>query len=91
MFLLLAGALIGGLITLTVLWPSGALIALAGAPFGGSLSAAIAGLLLAWLRAKAERESRRSVEASLVDLKAQRGSSSHDMGYPKESLAQRGG
>ncbi|MBL0408125.1 hypothetical protein JKG68_29980 [Microvirga aerilata] len=55
MALLLVAALLGGLMTFAVLLPSGILTALVAAPFGGSLLTLIAGLLLAYLRTKAER------------------------------------
>ncbi len=56
MILLLVAALLGGFMTMAVLWPHGALVALACAPFGGSLLALMAGLLLAFLRTRAERQ-----------------------------------
>ena len=43
-------ALIGGLITVVLLWPHGALVALVGAPFGGSFTALVVAFLLAWRR-----------------------------------------
>jgi hypothetical protein len=61
MLLLLAAALLGGLITFAVLWPYGALIAIVGAPFGGSALALLAGLLLAFLRTRVERQAKRRV------------------------------
>jgi hypothetical protein len=57
-----AAALIGGLITLVVLWPYGVLVAFTVAPFGGSFFALVAGLLLALLRATAEWKPRRKEE-----------------------------
>ncbi len=48
-------ALIGGAITLAVLWPLyGSLIALACVPFGGSLLFLLANLLAMFLQARAE-------------------------------------
>jgi len=55
MVLLLASALLGGSITFVTLLSYGILPALAGAPFGGSFLALLAGLLLASLRTAAER------------------------------------
>ncbi len=55
MALLLVAALLGGFATFAILLPSGILIALLGAPFGGSLLCLMAGLLLALLRTRAER------------------------------------
>jgi hypothetical protein len=44
--LVMIAALVGGLITTVVLWPFGALIALAGAPLGGSsLALVVVGFL----------------------------------------------
>jgi hypothetical protein len=55
MALLLVAALVGGFATFAILLPCGMLIALLGAPFGGSLLCLMAGLLLALLRTRAER------------------------------------
>ena len=55
MIVLLVAALAGGMITFAGLLPYGALIALISMPFGGSLAALLAGLLLAVLRSQAER------------------------------------
>lgn len=55
MVLLLAAALLGGSITFAMLSPYGLLIAVAGAPLGGSLATLIAGVILAVLRTRAER------------------------------------
>ena len=55
MVLLLSAALLGGFITFVTLMPYGLLVAIAGAPFGGSLTALVAGLVLAHLRTRAER------------------------------------
>jgi len=52
MIVLILAAIIGGGATLAMLWPWGAVAALAGAPFGGSLAALVASCLLAW-RARA--------------------------------------
>ena len=49
MIVLVFAALIGGFGTLAVFWPYGAFTALVAAPFGGSLLALVAGLLLASL------------------------------------------
>ncbi|WP_236960865.1 hypothetical protein [Methylobacterium durans] len=46
MFVLMAMAMLGGLLTGAVLAPQGFLVALVGAPLGGSLCAALGGLLL---------------------------------------------
>ena len=54
MIVLLAAALVGGLVSFVVLWPYGILTALIGAQLGATLLALTAGLLLALLRAKAE-------------------------------------
>jgi len=53
MIVLILAAFIGGGATVAILWPWGSLVALAGAPFGGSLAALAASCLLAW-RARAE-------------------------------------
>jgi membrane protein implicated in regulation of membrane protease activity len=58
MILLLVAAIVGGLVTLVVLWHYGVITALIGATFGGSLSALLAGLVLALRRAMAERKRR---------------------------------
>jgi hypothetical protein len=55
MALLLVAALLGGLVTFAMLLPYGVLTALVGAPFGGSFMTLMAGLLLAFLRTRAER------------------------------------
>jgi hypothetical protein len=55
MILLLVAALLGGLITFAMLLPSGILVALVGAPFGGSFLILLAGCLLAFQRTRAER------------------------------------
>jgi heme A synthase len=55
MALLLVAAFLGGLMTFVVLLPLGVLTALVAAPLGGSLLTLMAGLLLAYLRTKAER------------------------------------
>ena len=70
MIVLLAAALIGGLVTFAVLVPDGVLIALLGAPFGGSFSTLVAGLLLAFVRTRAGRKQEQSVQASLERSKA---------------------
>jgi hypothetical protein len=56
MALLLVATLLGGFITFALLWPYGILVALVGAPFGGSFLCLMAGLLLALLRTRAERD-----------------------------------
>ncbi|MEA1833113.1 hypothetical protein U8607_13585 [Methylobacterium durans] len=45
MFAIMMAALVGGPLTTALLWENGAVVALAAAPFGGSVS----GLLVAWL------------------------------------------
>lgn len=61
--LLLVSAIIGAGVTVVVIWPHGALVALAAAPFGGSLIAVLAALLVDVLRrAEAERGHRHSAE-----------------------------
>ncbi|GEO18732.1 hypothetical protein [Microvirga aerophila] len=70
MIVLLAAALIGGLVTFAALPPFGVLIALLGAPFGGSFSTLIAGLLLAFVRTRAERKQVHSAQASLEKPRA---------------------
>jgi hypothetical protein len=55
MVLLLAAALLGGSITFVTLIPYGIFPALAGAPFGGSLLALVAGFVLAILRTRSGR------------------------------------
>ncbi len=63
MALLFVAALIGGASTVAVLWPYGAVLALASAPFGGSCLALLAGLLLALRRKKAARKQEPQFEA----------------------------
>jgi hypothetical protein len=70
MIVLMVAALIGGLVTFAVLLPYGVLTALLSTPFGGSFSTLIAGLLLAFVRIRAERKQEQSVQASLEKLKA---------------------
>ncbi|MBM6583933.1 hypothetical protein ILT44_27400 [Microvirga sp. BT689] len=55
MALLLVAALLGGFMTFAVFLPFGVLTALLAAPFGGSLFTLMAGVLLAYLRTRAER------------------------------------
>ncbi len=55
MMLLAFASLLGSFITIAAILPYDILVAFALAPFGGSLLAFIAGLLLAFLRARAER------------------------------------
>ncbi len=54
MIVLLVAALVGGVVSLAVLWPYGALTAFLGAQLGATFLALTAGLLLAFLRTKAE-------------------------------------
>jgi hypothetical protein len=61
MVLLVAAVIVGGLLTFAVLLQFGALTAFAIAPFGGSFSALLAGLLLAFWRA--DRKQKRPVKA----------------------------
>jgi hypothetical protein len=61
MLLLAATAIPCGLVTFALLWQFGALTALVGAPFGGSFSALLVGLVLAFRQARAEQKSKRSV------------------------------
>ena len=55
MMLLAFASLLGSFITTAATLPYDFLVALASAPFGGSFLAFIAGLLLAFLRTRAER------------------------------------
>ena len=64
MVVLMTAALVGGFISFVMLWPYGALAAFLGAQLGGTFLALMAGLLLAWRRAKAERK--QSAAFSLV-------------------------
>jgi hypothetical protein len=68
MILLLAAALGGGVVSFTVLWPHGALIALAGAQLGATILMFMASLLLALRRAKVERMQERRVQTLLESL-----------------------
>jgi membrane associated rhomboid family serine protease len=63
MIVSLFAALVGGIVTLAGLLPYGALIALISMPFGGSLAALLAGLLLAVLRSRAERRAEAEPDA----------------------------
>ena len=72
MIVLLAAALVGGVVSFAVLWPYGALSALLGAQLGATFVMFMAGLLIAFQRAKAERAQERRVEA-LVESLSQRG------------------
>ncbi len=56
MILLAAAAIVGGLVAFAVLWQLSAVTAFVGAPLCGSFSALIAGLVLAFRRARAERK-----------------------------------
>jgi len=51
LFIVMSGILGAG-VTFVVLWPYGAFIAFLGAPFGGALFAALAGLWLGWRSAE---------------------------------------
>jgi len=62
MIILLAAALIGSSVTSAVLWTYGAPTALVAAPFGGSIFTLIAGVLLALMRAKREKNQKRKIQ-----------------------------
>ena len=68
MIVLLAAALLGGLFGFAVLWPYGVLVALVGAQLGATFVMFMAGLLIAFQRAKAERTQERRVEALIKSL-----------------------
>ena len=72
MIVLSTAALLGGLFSFAVLWPYGALMALVGAQLGATFVMFMAGLLIAFQRAKAERAQERRVDA-LVESLSQRG------------------
>ena len=63
MMFLLVAAMLGGVVTFVGLLPYGALVALISMPFGGSLAALLAGLLLAMLRSRAERRAEAEPDA----------------------------
>jgi membrane associated rhomboid family serine protease len=54
MMALPVAALLGAFVTIASILPNGLFVAFVSAPFGGSLMALIAGLLLAFLRTRAE-------------------------------------
>ncbi len=66
MIVLLAAALVGGVVSFAVLWPHGALAALLGAQLGATFLALTAGLLLAMLRTKAEPKQSEAFRLSRV-------------------------
>ena len=68
MIVLSTAALAGGLFSFAVLWPYGAVIALMGAQLGATFVMFMAGLLIAFQRAKAERTQERRVEVLLERL-----------------------
>jgi hypothetical protein len=68
MIVLLAAALLGGLFSFAVLWPYGALMALVGAQLGATFVVSMAGLFIAFQRARAERTQERRVEALIKSL-----------------------
>ena len=68
MIVLSTAALLGGLLSFAVLWPYGALIALIGAQLGATFVMFMAGLFIAFQRAKVERTQERRVEALLESL-----------------------
>ena len=68
MIVLSAAALTGGLYSFAVLWPYGVLVALVGAQLGATFVMFVAGLLIAFQRAKAERTQERRVDALLESL-----------------------
>ena len=68
MIVLSTAALAGGLFSFAVLWPYGALTALVGAQLGATVVMFMAGLLIAFQRAKAERTQERRVEVLLERL-----------------------
>ena len=72
MIVLSTAALAAGLFSFAVLWPYGALTALIGAQLGATVVMFMAGLLIAFQRAKTERTQERRVEALLESL-GQRG------------------
>ena len=72
MIVLSTAALLGGLFSFAALWPYGALMALVSAQLGATFVMFMAGLLIAFQRAKAERAQERRVDA-LVESLSQRG------------------
>lgn len=56
-FVLMLSALIGAAVTFSVLWPLGAIIALIGAPLGGSLLALVVSVLLGSRTSEAKKAS----------------------------------
>jgi uncharacterized membrane protein len=63
---LMMAALAGGVMTCILLWPYGAVIALVGMPFGGSLSALFAAILL-YMRTSAADEAHSDKDDRTVD------------------------
>ena len=63
LFVYAVTGLVGGLITSVVLWPLGVLIALAAAPFGGSLLALVVAVAV-WMSQAAEPRSARTQSQS---------------------------
>ena len=63
---LMMAALAGGVTTAILLWPYGAVIALVGMPFGGSLSALFVAVLL-YLRTSAADEARSGKDDRAAD------------------------
>ena len=62
MILLIPAAIGGGAMTVALLWPSGILVALIAAPFGGSLLTILTAGFVAWRRsAQAQLEARAKV------------------------------
>jgi hypothetical protein len=52
MFGIMLAALVGGPLTTLMLWDSGAVVALAAAPFGGSVAGLVTGVLIAGMRGR---------------------------------------
>ncbi|MER2267803.1 hypothetical protein [Methylobacterium oxalidis] len=56
MFAIMMAAIVGGPLTSALLWDHGAVVALAAAPFGGSLSGLMAAWLITVLRARSDED-----------------------------------
>jgi hypothetical protein len=67
--LIMLSAIIGGAITIILLWPYGVALAIIGAPFGGSLLALVVTVSVALLPSVKRRSARRDTTQSFVKPK----------------------
>jgi hypothetical protein len=85
MIVLVFAGLLGGVATAAVAAPIGILAAICAAPFGGSLLAMVAGLVLAWRRGSAGEEAYDTTDKQVAALRSVLAAA-----YPSETAASDG-